>query len=214
MILTDITTTKQGNAALFLDDEFAFSVAPELVHTYGLRIGQTLEPATLAALKEEALENKAKQKALSMLSRQEYTRSQLEKRLEAKVGAPAAQAAAQRMEELGLVDDADYAIRYARTLSRKGYAERRIAAQMRSKGLSQGVIAEAVEELDADPVAQAADFLEKKYPLWREDAAVKRRAYGALARRGFRYEDIRRAMDGLESEYEDAAYGEPGDGEI
>lgn len=199
MRLTDISRTKRGYIALFLDGEFAFSIAPEAFAASGLRVGGTVDEERLAELRDDAELKKAKDKALTLLSYKEYTSAELEKRLKGYTSEEAAVQAVERMTELGLLDDADYAERYARDLAeRRGFGERRIRMEMRQKGLPPEAIEEAVSRLETDPVGRARELLEKKYPLWQEDERVKRRAYGALARRGFGPDDIRRAMADME----------------
>lgn len=195
MILTDISRTKRGYIALFFDGAFAFSMTPEAYALSGLEIGSQVDADRVEALRAEMELQKAKDKALTLLSYKEYTSAELEKRLREHAGPEAAEEAVERMVELGLLDDDDYAQRYARELSqRKGYGERRIRMELRRKGIAAETVEFAVSHLEADPVEQARELLEKKYPLWREDERVKRRAYGALARRGFDADDIRRAM--------------------
>lgn len=201
MILTDISHTKQGNIALFLDGEFAFSMAPEAYAMSGLRVGDALDEDTVEELRQEAAFQKAKAKALTLLSYKEYTTAELRKRLCGVTDPDTAQRTVDRMEELGLLNDEDYAQRYAQDLARRrGFGERRIRMEMRQKGLLPETIDFAVSFLETDPAAQARELLEKKYPLWQEDERVKRRAYGALVRRGFGSDDIRRAM--ADNEYD------------
>ena len=78
--------------------------------------GQALEE-----LRAQAELKKAKEKALQLLSYKEYTAKQLSDRLARTAGEETAKLAVMRMEELGLVDDADYAMRFAYDLyTRKG----------------------------------------------------------------------------------------------
>ena len=155
---------------------------------------------TYISPEEQTEYEKAKAKALTLLSYKEYTSGELTKRLQQSVSPKAAEQAVERMVSLGFINDEDYAERYAGKLAAKGFGEWRIRMEMRRKGLDPDTIDFTLDHLEADPVEQAREVLEKKYPLWQEDERVKRRAYGALARRGFRPEEIRQAMTGLEFE--------------
>lgn len=194
MILTDYSETKRGNIALFLDGAFAFSISPEAFTAAGLRTGDELDQRTVAELREASDLKKAKDKALTLLSYKQYTSAELEKRLCEHTTPEAASLAVERMEALGLVNDGDYAERYARRLAARGLGERRMRMEMRQKGLPQETVDFALSHLESDPAGRARELLEKKYPLWREDEKIRRRAYAALARRGFGSDDIRRAM--------------------
>lgn len=194
MILTDYSQTKRGNFALFLDGDFAFSVSPEAFAQAGLRVGQALDEAAVAELRAQSDFKKAKDKALTLLSYKQYTSAELEKRLRDHVPPEAASLAVERMESLGLINDDDYAQRYAQRLAARGMGERRIRMEMRQKGLPQETIDFVLSHLEMDGAGEARALLEKKYPLWREDEKIRRRAYAALVRRGFGSDDIRRAM--------------------
>lgn len=193
--------TKKGRIALFVDGDFLFSVHPDTFATLGLSVGSELDEDALVKLEAQTELKKAKEKALSLLSYKEYTSRQLEERLRRHVADDAAQQAVARMEELGLLDDDDYAIRFARDLSqRKHYGVLRIRQEMRRRGLSDEQIEYAVSLLDANPVTQVRELLEKKYPMAWEDEKVKRRAFSAMMRRGYRADDVRHALR-LEEEY-------------
>ena len=109
----------------------------------------------------------------------------------------AAQAAAGRMEELGLIDDRRFGEDYAKELfSRKGYGARRVAQELRRKGLDQELVQELVEKYGGPEQSEKniRRVLEKKYPGWQEDEKVRRRAFAALQRLGYSYQEVREAM--------------------
>lgn len=195
MRITDFKTTKQGRIALFADGAFLFSVHPETFASMGLSVGYELDEDAIHQLEAETELKKAKEKALTLLSYKEYTTQQLEDRLLRHVREDAAQQAVRRMEELGLLDDDDYAVRLARDLSqRKRFGILRIRQEMRHRGLSEEQIVYAVSLLEDNPEEQVRELLEKKYPEAWEDEKVKRRAFSAMMRMGYRAEDIRSVL--------------------
>ncbi|MBE6905041.1 MAG: regulatory protein RecX [Ruminococcaceae bacterium] len=195
MRITDFKKTKQGRIALFADGGFLFSVHPDTFASMGLCVGSELDEDALRELEAETELKKAKDKALTLLSYKEYTTHQLEDRLLRHVQDDAAQQAVRRMEELGLLDDDDYAVRFARDLSqRKQFGILRIRQEMRRRGLSEEQISYAVSLLEDNPEEQVRELLEKKYPAAWEDEKVKRRAFSAMVRMGYRTEDIRRVL--------------------
>lgn len=201
MIITDYKMTKQGRVALFVDGEFLFSVHPDTFAVMHLSVGSELDEDAVHELEAQTQLKNAKKKALSLLSYKEYTSRQLIERLKRNVSEHAAQLAVDRMEELGLVNDDDYAVRFARDLSRrKQFGVLRIRQEMRRRGLTDEQIESAVSLLDANPVEQVRQLLEKKYPMAWEDEKVKKRAFSAMMRRGYRAEDVRHALK-LEEEY-------------
>lgn len=195
MRITDLKKTKQGRIALFADGEFLFSVHPDTFASMGLCVGREIDEDALQELRAKTELKKAKEKALTLLSYKEYTTHQLEDRLKQHVQDGAVQQAVRRMEELGLLDDDDYAIRFARDLSqRKQFGVLRIRQEMRRRGLSEEQVSYAVSLLEDNPEEQIRELLEKKYPAAWEDEKVKRRAFSAMMRMGYRTEDIRRVL--------------------
>ena len=110
-------------------------------------------------------------------------------------GMEAGQEAAQRMEDLGLINDEAYARRYAAELfRRKGFAASRVKQELRRKGIDSEVSDQITEQLAEDPEEKIREILEKKYRLILQDEKGRRRAVSALQRLGYRYDDIRRVL--------------------
>ncbi len=138
MILTDITLTKKGRCALFVDGEFLFSAHPDVFYGSGWQKGREVTVEELEQLRISSEERTAKDKALDLLSYSARTGRQLYEKLARKTDPEAAAAAVARMEELGLVDDADYARRFvADKLNLKDWGLKRIVQELRVKGVDQ-----------------------------------------------------------------------------
>ena len=142
---------------------------------------------------------RAQEKALYLLEHRDHSKQELtEKIARTAASREAAQAAADRMEELGLIDDRRFAQDYARELfARKGFGPRRVAQELRRKGIAQELVDELLEAYH-DPEQNSRNIrrvLEKKYPAWREDEGARRRAFAALQRLGYSYGQIREALD-------------------
>ncbi len=113
----------------------------------------------------------------------------------------AAEAAVERMKELGLVDDEDYAGKLARDLSHlRKLRPRRIRQELMQKGVDRELAEEAVEDLDQNPQEDIMELLEGKFARLAQAAAEgepkeKQRLIGRLLRMGYGYSDIRQAWD-------------------
>ena len=113
----------------------------------------------------------------------------------------AAAAAVERMKELGLVDDEDYAGKLARDLSHlRKLGPRRIRQELMQKGVDRELAEEAVEDLDQNPQEDIMELLEGKFARLAQAAAEgepkeKQRLIGRLLRMGYGYSDIRQAWD-------------------
>lgn len=195
MTVTDLHMTKRGRVAIYIDGTFWKSMHPDVFAASGLSVGMQIDETALETLAEQSNLKEAKEKALFLLSYKEYTARQLADRLAKDAGQQAAEQAVERMEELGLINDEDYAERYARELSeRKLFGELRIRQEMRQRGLSEEQISFSLSLLQDDPDEKMQAILEKKYPAAMQDEKVRRRAYSALLRMGYTPSQARRAL--------------------
>ena len=76
---------------------------------------------------------------------------------------------------------------------------------MRQELARKGIDREIIDQVlalyeDQDPGEAISLVLERRYPQWRQDERVRRRAVAALQRLGYSYEQIRSALGGLEEE--------------
>ena len=138
--------------------------------------------------------------ALRRLDRCAAPRAVLARTLERRgVDPHVAKEALDRLEAAGVVDDAAYAAALARTrFAEKGAARRAIADELRRKGLREGDIRAALEQIDSDDEAVAALALaRKKLAATRglEPVARRRRALALLGRKGYSREDALCAVD-------------------
>ena len=183
---------------LFLDGERAARVDTETFLRSGLRPGDQVTGERLCQLLQDSDANRAKEKALYLLGYRSHSKKELaEKIARAGVGRQAAQEAADRMEELGLIDDGAYARQYAKELfTRKRYGAMRVRQELLRKGIDGELIEEVLAGYGDEDAAQGniQAVLEKKYPGWEEDDRQHRRAFAALRRMGYSFEDIRQAM--------------------
>lgn len=95
-----------------------------------------------------------------------------------------------RLARVGLVDDAEFADQWVRSRARTGKGNRAMAAELKTKGVDDEVIASTLGGLDiGDERTRAERLVEQK--LRREalggndDVKVIRRLVGMLARRGY-----------------------------
>lgn len=200
MELTAAEPRRKGLVQLYIDGEAAVKIDREVYLLSGLKPGDLLTDEELHELIRKSDARRATEKALYLLEYRDHTKKELtEKIARTAASREAAEAAAGKMEELGLIDDGSYAMRYAKELfERKKYGPLRVRQELRQKGIDPGLIDELLEEYD-DPDAfteRIGEILERKYPGWREDEKIKRRAFGALQRMGYSYEHIRGGMRG------------------
>ena len=160
------------------------------------REGCDITEEQLNTLLATSQRNRAKERALYLLGLRDYSCHELEQKLYTEATPEIAAAVVERLREVGLLDDERYAARLARSLSeQKHYPRRRIEQELRRRGISNGLIQTVVSDLDGEDFEQALALLQKKYYNKLNDPDSRRRVIAALARRGFSYGAIRRAMD-------------------
>ena len=197
MEITSIEPRRKGLSQLYINGEQAMKLDTFVLTTMGIKVGKELTDEELYALIQASDARRAQEKALYLLEFRSHSKKELaEKIARTAASKEAAAEAVNRMEELGLLDDRAYAESLARSLiNRKKYGTRRVRQELRFKGIDTEMIDEILmdyEDQDFDETIR--DFLEKKYADFREDPAVKRRAIAALNRRGYDYDEIKRAM--------------------
>ncbi len=201
MELTAAEPRRKGLVQLYLDGEEAVKLDREVFLRAGLRPGDQISDEELHQLILDSDARRAKEKALYLLEHRNHSKRELTEKI-ARTAASweAAEAAAGQMEELGLVDDQVYARDRAREMFlRKRWGPLRVKQELRRKGIDGELIEELLEEYrQRDEGGLVAEnvraVLETKYSGWREDEKQRRRAFAALQRRGYSYEEIREGM--------------------
>lgn len=204
MEITAIEPRRKCFSALFLDGEYAVKIDTETLLQSGYRVGQDITDEQLYDLIQASEQRRAREKALYLLEHRSHSKQELVDKIRRTTSLEAAQAAADRMEDLGLIDDEDYARRYAsELLNRKGYSLSRTVYELTQKGIDKELAEALAEELAPDPQEKILAIVERKYPNCVEDEKIMRRTVAALQRLGYRYDEIRQALaeyaDGLEA---------------
>lgn len=200
MELTAAEPRRKGLTQLYIDGEAAVKVDTEVFLLSKLKPGDQLTDEELHELIQASDARRAKEKALYLLEHRNHSKKELtEKIARTAASREAAQAAADHMEELGLVDDQAFARSYAKDLFlRKRWGPLRVKQELRQKGIDPELIQELLEEYgdEEQQLESLRAVLEKKYPGWQEDEKIHRRAYAGLQRLGYSYQQIREGMSG------------------
>ena len=172
MEITAIEPRRHRLSQLYLDGEAAVRVDTETLIKSGWKPGMEITDEELHALLEASEERRAREKALYLLEYRSHSKKELADKISRTTSREAAEAAVEKMEELGLMNDESYARQLASSLlERKGYGVRRARQELLHKGIDR----ELVEEI----------LLEKGY----------RRTVAALQRLGYGWEDIKSVLE-------------------
>lgn len=205
MELTAAEPRRKSLTQLYLDGEEAVKIDTETFLRSGLKPGDELSDDGLRELIQASDARRAKEKALYLLEHRNHSKKELtDKIARTAASREAAQAAADQMEELGLVNDEAFARDYARELFiRRRFGARRVKQELRLKGIGGEIIEELLLEYGEEDLAaeNIRAVLEKKYAGWAGDEKIRRRAFAALQRLGYSYDQIRQAMSSPEDLY-------------
>jgi regulatory protein len=200
--ITAIRVQKRNpdRANIYLDGEFAFGL--ELIEAAKLSRGQVLGDDEIAALKVIDEIGRAREAALAFLAHRPRSKREIVDRLN-KHGypEPAIEAALERLERAGFVDDgafAEYWVRNREQFRPRGrYALRQ---ELRLKGVDGEVIEVALEDLDESESAYRA-ALERSGRWTRlDELTAKKKLSGFLQRRGFGYGVIQEVWARIQAE--------------
>lgn len=184
---------KRGRVLVFLEDGACLKITEQELLDFGLRSGDELDEGTLSRLKDAAGISNVKATAADLIGKRAMSRASLEKKLQEK-GASEAEAryAAEWLEAIGAIDDADYAALLAHHCARQGYGPRRVREKLREKGVPRELWDEALDALP-DHGEQIDRFLQSKLRGRQPDEKEKKRLTDALLRRGYDWGDVKAA---------------------
>ncbi len=196
MIITAVEPRKKGLSALYIDGEFAMKLDTEVLLARRFDVGRAIDDEELHACIRASDNKRCKDKAMWLISFRDHSRRELTDKLRRDFTEESCEMAANRLEELGLLNDDRYARRYAADLvSLKHLSERGVRQRLYEKGIDRALIDEVLEELLIDEKEQIRTIIEKKYTRSLHDEKGLRRCINALARLGFGYSDIKSVLN-------------------
>ena len=188
---------KRGRVLVFLEDGACLKITEQELLDFGLRAGDDLDEETLAKLKEAAGVSNVKATAADLIGKRAMSRASLEKKLKEK-GASEAEAryAAEWLEAIGAINDADYAALLARHYGEMGYGPQRVRDKLYEKGVPRELWEEALDQLP-DNGEQIDRFLQSKLRGRTPEEKEKKRLTDALIRRGYSWSDVKAVWNRL-----------------
>jgi len=194
MEITAIEPRRKSFSQLYIDGESAVKIDAETMIRSGFRVGSQISDEQLFELIQASDARRASEKALYLLESRNHSKKELEDKI-ARTAASreVAKAAAQHMEDIGLVDDESFARDFAHQMyTYKKFGDARVRQELMRKGIDRDLISQIIEEHDnSEKYDNIRAVLEKRYGSYNSDEKVKRRAIAALQRLGYRYDEIK-----------------------
>ena len=195
MVIQELKPSKrvEGRWLAVLEDGSILRVGEGEVIDFSLYAGKELSEEEAERLQNSARRSGLKAKAIELLMRKPQSRKELgRKLLEWEASEEEADAICDRMEELGYLNEREYAGRIVRHYAGKGFGERKLRDELYRRGIPRELWEEALGQIEDNSEAIDA-FLEKKLKGSHDPKAVKK-ASDALARRGFHWTEISEAL--------------------
>ena len=195
LLAIEQTRSPQGKLRLRFDSGEAMLVLPAVVADLSLRPGMDIPDAARASLEAAAGSASAKERAVRILSAATVSRAELEHRLRQKGESPEnARQAVEWLDGLSLLDDEAAARQIVRSGTAKGYGAARIRQELTRRGIDRDTAEAAMQTFSPDE-AQMLALLEKRLRGDVSDRKEVEKAVAALQRRGFAWNDIKRALE-------------------
>jgi len=203
MTITAIEPKRKRLSAIYIDGEFAMKLDTEAILMSRFSVGSEINDEELKDLIDFSNEKRAKEKALWLISYRDHSKKELMDKLKRTADQQSAEVAAERMEELGLIDDEKFARKYANELINVKHLSKRAAQyKLYEKGIDKDLAQEILDEFEDNPRDHISAVIERKYRNAIFDEKGKKRAVNALLRMGYGWSDINCVLnDYIEEDY-------------
>ena len=198
MKVTDITRQKHNEerVSVFVDDKYAFSLDEVDAVKLKIKIGAELTQKDIERCCLESNLSKAMKKALNILAVKPMTCRELEKKLfEKGYDEAVTSVAIAELEDMGYINDYDYACMYIEYAAQKCHGEKKIRFELAHRGVDADIIEDAICDKFTTDADEMAEMIYAKYgDVDMSDMKTKQRVTRFFASRGFGFGDINDAL--------------------
>lgn len=205
MKITKIEEQKKNKRRLsvFIDGEFAFGADFFTILSHHLSEGDEITEEKLAHIKNTAVFEDAKNYAANLVSARSYTEKAMKEKLIAHIGdEETAEKTIAFLKEYKLLDDVDYARRYAHDLVHlKKFGLRQVKWKLKEKGIADHIAEKVLEELNFDDtISENLEGLIVKKLSGNYDIKNIMKVKRYLASRGYSFDEINSAFSHIRAE--------------
>lgn len=197
MVVTNIESITKTKYRVYIDDEFAFVLYKGELFKYQIHKDEEISEETIAEIKKEVLVKRAKLRAMHLLNAMPRTEQQLREKLaQNEYPEDVIEAVVSYVKSFGYINDEAYIRNFI--ISRKNSkSKREIVMLLGQKGLRGELVDNIVEEMYAEEseLSTIKEIMRKK--RWNPsemEEKEKQKMLAYLMRKGFSYEEIRRAL--------------------
>lgn len=209
MIITKIEKQKNNNKrySIFIDNEFAFGIDEIDLLYYKLKENEPLDNEKYEYILNKLLLKRAKDKALKYLGYKMRSKNQVIKKLqEYEFPSNVIDKVIRVLEKYNYINDEDFAKAFIKDkLNLKGHGVFKISYDLKMLGVDEEIFKKYLyDEEFINEEEKAKGLLLKKLGnknIEDLDYKEKQKIYAYLARRGFSYDSIKKAFNGLLEDY-------------
>ncbi|MDD2980252.1 MAG: regulatory protein RecX [Hespellia sp.] len=197
MIVTKLEPVTKTKFKVYLDEEFAFVLYKGEVLKYHMKEEEEVSDELFHKVKTEIVQKRAKLRAMHLLNDMDRTEAALREKLRQNYYTDdIIDGAIEYVKSFGYIDDYRYAVNFVE--SRKmNKSKKEVTLALKQKGVPRELASLALEECyGKESEQEAISQLLRKKNFHIETASEKeiQKIYGYLARKGFRYDDIRQVV--------------------
>ena len=209
MIVTNVESLTKTKFIVEVDGKFAFVLYKGELKRFGVTQGVELSEMIYQQIRTEIVLKRAKLRAMHLLTDTAKTEKGLREKLrQGHYPEDIIEQAMDYVRSFGYLDDRKYAESFV--LSRKESKSRKeIYAALLQKGVSAEQIQEVLDEVYAEEGEREAIrklILKKHVDVLQANEEELHKLYGYLARKGFRYEEIRKAIKEMNADNDGLNY--------
>lgn len=211
MKITDISIqAKNSNRVnVFVDGKYKLSLDVFQISNLGIRVGKEYTEDELAELESESQFGKLYARTLEFIMLRPHSarevhdylwKKTLSKKYKSKSGEVKAKEGVSkeiservfgRLSEKGYIDDEKFARFWVENRNqRKGTSIRKLRAELSAKGVESSIVESVLEKSERSDTEELKKILQKKRAKYDDNKLIQ-----YLARQGFRYDDIKRAIE-------------------
>lgn len=195
MVITDIFKKQGTRYQIEVDGAYWTIIDVEIIADFHLKKGMEVTEEMQEKVQRAADYRRGKERALYLLGYRDHCRKDLVDKLSKNIDRDLAEEIADKMEELGFLDDRKYAEKLARHLILvKKRGERRALQEMALKGIDRETAVEAISLVEPDENL-LQQLIERKYLRYLGDEKGRNKVIAALMRLGHDYGDVIQAVD-------------------
>lgn len=199
MTLREIKQTSPERFTLVFDDGTELKTTLGIITEHFIHSGMDFDEDAYNELVSACTLALAKARALRIINARPMSREELRKRLIEKGETPDnAEACAEWLCQMGLINDTEYAGSVVRHYAAKGYGASRIKQELRRHGVSHELWDEAMEQMPEQD-EYLARFLRSRLSDPGDRAQVKK-VSDALFRRGYSWDQIKHALNEFDTQ--------------